>query len=271
MKKIKELINRKNQHYWMTESYEWKWFVTPMMQRFLEKHWDKEEHIARQKLEISLEKSRIANREKRLREVPHIILLEQLGEKAGQDAALKFLDIYIRRETAVRKAIDTANKEKIELFFKLSDIEIPEESILNAKCLSLAGKAHKGSLRESARIYLKNMENISPDTELIMDHFMINFDDLAKLDDRSMQRLLRQVSNRVMARALLAAGEKTREKVFNNLSRLNAEMMKEDMEYLQPRKEADIIASQDNIIDTLFSLENLGDIVIPTWREEMFC
>lgn len=91
---------------------------------------------------------------------------------------------------------------------------------------------------------------------------MFVFDDLLKLDDKSIQTLLKEVDNSQWSVALKGANEEIKQKVFSNLSQRAAEMLKEEMEYLGPVRLSDVEAMQQQIVDTVRRLEDSGEIVV---------
>ena len=100
-----------------------------------------------------------------------------------------------------------------------------------------------------------------------MGTLVLDFNKLADLGDRSMQRLLCEINNSVLSRALIRAGKKRCVKVLRNLSLKDDAMIRENMNFVMPRKESDISASQDAIIETLLCLANNGGIVILIWKD----
>jgi flagellar motor switch protein FliG len=91
---------------------------------------------------------------------------------------------------------------------------------------------------------------------------MFTFDDVIKLDDRAMQRVLRDVNKSDLALALKGAPEHLKEKVFNNLSERARENLKEEIDILGPQLAKNVYASQRKIVDVCRSLEEAGEIVI---------
>lgn len=91
---------------------------------------------------------------------------------------------------------------------------------------------------------------------------MFVFDDLLKLDDKSIQVLLKEVDNSQWSVALKGANDEIKQKVFGNLSQRAAEMLKEEMEYLGPVRLSDVEAMQQQIVDTVRRLEDSGEIVV---------
>jgi flagellar motor switch protein FliG len=91
---------------------------------------------------------------------------------------------------------------------------------------------------------------------------MFTFDDLVKLDDKTMQRVLRDVPKADLALSLKAAQEKLRDLVFRNLSERAAENLKEEIEVLGPQLAKNVYTAQRRIVDAVRSLEEAGEIVI---------
>ena len=91
---------------------------------------------------------------------------------------------------------------------------------------------------------------------------MFTFDDLTKLDDRTMQRVLRDINKSDLALALKAAPERLKEKVFSNLSERARDNLKEEIEILGPQLAKNVYTSQRKIVDAVRTLEEAGEIVV---------
>ncbi len=103
------------------------------------------------------------------------------------------------------------------------------------------------------------------DTELAnqIKQLMFVFDDILLLDDRSLQRVLREVDTKELAVALKAADEQIKEKIFNNISERAANMIQEEIEYMGPKRLSEVEQAQQKIMETIRTLEESGEIVIP--------
>lgn len=91
---------------------------------------------------------------------------------------------------------------------------------------------------------------------------MFTFDDLAKFDDKTMQRILRDVSKADLALALKAANDKLKDLVFRNLSERARENLQEEIEVLGPQLAKNVYQAQRRIVDAVRTLEEAGEIVI---------
>lgn len=101
-----------------------------------------------------------------------------------------------------------------------------------------------------------------------IEELMFVFDNLGDLDDRSLQRLLRDVSNDQLVVALRGASPDLQEKFFNNMSSRAAEMVKEDMEARGPVRLADVDGAQKEILAIARQLGEAGDISLGASSEE---
>lgn len=91
---------------------------------------------------------------------------------------------------------------------------------------------------------------------------MFVFEDILLLDDRAIQRVLRDVDNNDLAIALKAANEQVQNAIFNNLSKRLAVMIKEDMEFMGPVRMKDVEEAQQKIVNVIRKLEDAAEIVI---------
>ncbi|MDD4113182.1 MAG: flagellar motor switch protein FliG [Herbinix sp.] len=91
---------------------------------------------------------------------------------------------------------------------------------------------------------------------------MFVFEDILSLDDKSIQRVLREVDNNELSVALKAAGEEVQNVIFNNLSKRLAAMIREDMEYMGPVRLKDVEEAQQRIVNVIRKLEDSSEIII---------
>ena len=88
------------------------------------------------------------------------------------------------------------------------------------------------------------------------------FEDILSLDDRAIQRVLRDVDNNDLAVALKNANEEVQNVIFNNLSKRLGAMIKEDMDFMGPVRLKDVEEAQQKIVNIVRKLEDTGEIVI---------
>ena len=91
---------------------------------------------------------------------------------------------------------------------------------------------------------------------------MFVFEDILLLDDRAIQRVLRDVENNDLAIALKGSNEEVQNAIFSNLSKRLAVMIKEDMEFMGPVRMKDVEEAQQKIVNVIRKLEDSAEIVI---------
>ncbi|MBR5407494.1 MAG: flagellar motor switch protein FliG [Lachnospiraceae bacterium] len=109
------------------------------------------------------------------------------------------------------------------------------------------------------------METLEIDEPELADEIrkkMFVFEDILLLDDRAIQRVLRDVDNGDLAIALKSANEEVQNAIFNNLSKRLAVMIKEDMEFMGPVRMKDVEEAQQKIVNVIRRLEDSAEIVI---------
>ena len=109
------------------------------------------------------------------------------------------------------------------------------------------------------------METLEIDEPELADEIrkkMFVFEDILLLDDRAIQRVLRDVDNSDLAVALKGAKEDVQVAIFNNLSKRLALMIKEDMDFMGPVRMKDVEEAQQKIVNTIRRLEDASEIVI---------
>ena len=91
---------------------------------------------------------------------------------------------------------------------------------------------------------------------------MFVFEDILLLDDKAIQRVLRDVDNNDLAVALKGANEQVQNAIFNNLSKRLVVMIKEDMEFMGPVRMKDVEEAQQKIVNIIRKLEDSAEIII---------
>ena len=116
--------------------------------------------------------------------------------------------------------------------------------------------------RTAEKQIFEGLEPANPQLAEEIRRLMFTFDDIARLDDRSMQRLLKEVDQKELARALKAAAEAVAQKIFANLSERAQTMLRQEIEYLGPVRLRDVEDAQGKIVRIVRALEEAGEIVV---------
>ena len=116
--------------------------------------------------------------------------------------------------------------------------------------------------RATEKHILETLEIEEPELTDEIRKKMFVFEDILLLDDKSIQRVLREVDNSELAIAMKAANEQVQNAIFNNLSKRLAVMIKEDMEYMGPVRMKDVEEAQQKIVNIIRKLEDSGEIIV---------
>ena len=116
--------------------------------------------------------------------------------------------------------------------------------------------------RGTERHIMETLEIEEPELADEIRKKMFVFEDILLLDDRAIQRVLRDVENNDLAVALKNANEEVQGKILNNVSKRLAVMIKEDMEFMGPVRMKDVEEAQQKIVNIIRKLEDSGEIVI---------
>ena len=109
---------------------------------------------------------------------------------------------------------------------------------------------------------LSSIEETNPDLAEQIRELMFTFEDMALIDAKQMQLVMKDVDQADMVLALKTASDAVKELIFSSMSSRAAEMVREDLENLGPAKLSDVEASQQKIIKVVKKLEEAGTIII---------
>ena len=116
--------------------------------------------------------------------------------------------------------------------------------------------------RSTERHIMETLEIEEPELADEIRKKMFVFEDVLLLDNRAIQRVLRDVDNNDLAIAMKNANEQVQNAIFDNLSKRLAVMIKEDMEFMGPVRMKDVEEAQQKIVNIIRKLEDSGEIVI---------
>ncbi|NSL51186.1 flagellar motor switch protein FliG [Calidifontibacillus erzurumensis] len=116
--------------------------------------------------------------------------------------------------------------------------------------------------RSTERTILDALEIQDPELAEEIKKRMFVFEDIVTLDNRAIQRVIRDCENSDLLLALKVASEEVKAIIFKNMSKRMAESFKEEMEYMGPVRLRDVEEAQTRIVATIRRLEEAGEIVI---------
>lgn len=117
---------------------------------------------------------------------------------------------------------------------------------------------------------LGELEETHPELAEEIRNLMFTFEDIKKLDDRSIQTVLKEVPRDLLVLALKTASDEIKSLIFRNVSQRAAEMIKDDLASMGPVKVKDVEKAQQQIIDIIRRLEAEGKVAIGGGAEEQY-
>lgn len=116
--------------------------------------------------------------------------------------------------------------------------------------------------RSTEKTIIESLEEQNPDLAEEIKKLMFVFEDIVLLDDRSLQRVLKDVESRELALAMKAANDEVKTKIFKNMSERMASIIKDELDFMGPVRLRDIEEVQQKIVAQIRKLEEMGEIII---------
>jgi len=200
-------------------------------------------------------------------EHPQTISLILANLDSGQTAAI-LADLPPEIQADVAYRIATMGKISPDL---LNDIEGVLENQVESvfgQDLSAAGGAKAVAeilnlaTRSTEKTILADLEKRNPELATEIKNLMFVFEDCVLLDDRSVQRVLREVESKDLSMALKVATDEVKDLIFRNMSERAANIIKEELDFMGPVRLKDVEECQMKIVEVIRTLEEEGEIVI---------
>lgn len=122
--------------------------------------------------------------------------------------------------------------------------------------------------RSTEKTIIESLEEEDPELAEEIKKRMFVFEDIVLLDDRAIQKVLREVDTSELAKALKAVDSEVQDKIYRNMSKRAATLLKEDMEYMGPVRLKDVEEAQQKIVSIIRKLEEQGEIVVARSGED---
>jgi flagellar motor switch protein FliG len=116
--------------------------------------------------------------------------------------------------------------------------------------------------RATEETILESIAEEDPDLADQIRNMMFVFEDIAKLDDRDIREMLKEVEVKELALALKGASDEIKSKIFDNMSKRAKEGIVEDMDYMGPVRLADVEGAQQVILNVFRRLEEEGTVTL---------
>jgi flagellar motor switch protein FliG len=193
------------------------------------------------------------------------LILANLEPETGA-GILEVLPEEIRAEVVVRMAtIDKTNPEIIR------QIEMVLEKQVSADFAS--GVAYTEGSKTVAEVLnrvdpttqkaiLEKLDEHSPTLAEQIRSLMFTFEDLINVEDRGLQRLMKDIDQKDLVLSLKAAGEEVAGKIFKNMSERTASIIKQEMEFLGPVRLKEVEEAQRRVVGVARALREAGEIIV---------
>ncbi|MCS6985652.1 MAG: flagellar motor switch protein FliG [Leptospiraceae bacterium] len=122
--------------------------------------------------------------------------------------------------------------------------------------------------RGTEKAIIEALEEHDPELAEEIKKKMFVFEDIVLLDDKAIQKVLRELDNQDLAKALKSVDTEVQEKIFKNMSKRAATLLREDMEFLGPIRLKDVEEAQQKIVNIIRKLEEEGEIVVARAGED---
>jgi flagellar motor switch protein FliG len=116
--------------------------------------------------------------------------------------------------------------------------------------------------RATERALMETLNEADPELAEEIRRRMFVFEDLAKLSNKDVQNVLKNVETSQWAMALKGASEELKQVVLGNMSTRAAQLLKEEMEYLGAVRVSDVEGVQQQVVDIIRRLEDAGEITV---------
>ncbi|MCR5125422.1 MAG: hypothetical protein K6B43_09545 [Treponema sp.] len=186
----------------------------------------------------------------------------------GNRAATILQELPEKNQVAIVEglfSVEKIQKDLLELTLKsiLKKVsELEEKNYVKLGGVDFATSLINFLNRSSERTIMKTLEEKNPQVAEEIKKRMFVFEDIVMLDDRSIQRVLRETDQNDLAKALKNVDPEVQDKIFKNMSKNAMAMLKEEIEYMGPLREIDRDEAQQLIVSIIKRLEEQGDIVI---------
>ena len=168
----------------------------------------------------------------------------------------------------VAKRIAVMDRTSPEVISRVERILEKKISTIQGQDLRIVGgvKAIVGILnnvdRSTEKVILTSFEKANKALAAEVKSLMFVFEDVLKLDDKAVQRVLKEIDQGVLSLAMKNASRELRDKIFKNMSERAADILQEDMEVMGPSRVTDIEKAQVAVVAKIKELDDAGEIII---------
>lgn len=191
---------------------------------------------------------------------------EQAGIILSALPPLQQVEVAKRVATMDRTSPDVLREVELILEKKLSSFVMQDFTIAGGveSVVSILNRVDRGT----EKTILEALAEENPELADEIKRRMFVFEDIVLLDNRSIQRILREIDAKDLSMAMKTASEDVKNLIFRNMSKRAVELLKEDMGYMGPVRLRDVEEAQQKIVNVIRQLEDSGEIIISRGKED---
>jgi len=194
------------------------------------------------------------------------MVVAQLPSTALAAKVMELLEAELQADVAMRIALmgqtsPDVVKEVAQVMERKLETVLQREWAAAGGVRSLAGILNAAN-RSTERNILEHLANENDEVANEVRSLLFVFEDILKLDDRSIQMVLREVDSKDLGLAMRGASTEVQSKILDNMSQRGAEMLREEMEYMPPQRRRVVEEAQTKIVGVVRKLEDSGELVI---------
>ena len=180
-------------------------------------------------------------------------VLAQLPERIRPDIALRIARMGETSPSVIQQVEEVVRR-------KLTAV-VGQEYSLAGGVKSLAEILNHAD-RSTERAVLDYLGTTDAELAEEVRRMLFVFEDIAQLDDRAIQQVMREADQKDLILALRGVPDAVKDKLLSNMSERGAAMIKEEMEVQQPQRKRDVEAAQGRLVAVVRSLEEAGTLVV---------
>ena len=148
-----------------------------------------------------------------------------------------------------------------EVIESLADSVVSEDMSSSGGAGALAQILNQAN-NDTEKSVLEHLEEVDPEMAMAVKAQMFIFEDIAMIDDRGIQKVLKNVDKKDLALALKAAEDTVKEKILKNMSERASALLREDLEVMGPVRLKEVEEAQRKVIEVVKQLEEEGEIIV---------
>lgn len=187
------------------------------------------------------------------------LVLSDLPEHNRADIARR-IAVMERTSPEILKEVEKVLKEKMSTVF--------QQDFTQAGGIDTVVNVLNQVDRGTEKLILEELEKEDAELADEIRQRMFIFEDVITLDDASIQRVVREVDSKELAKALKGASEEVKDRIFRNISKRAAEMLREDLDFMGPVRLREVEEAQQNIVGIIRRLDEAGEIIISRGGED---